>query len=91
MRERGSAVVEYAGIVAVVACLFAGLLLVRPVRPGHRAPVRPLPAIIRLIQAPAAPVVARTPTRPRRHRSRPHRPRTPPPQVLLPTWLAPGG
>lgn len=91
MRERGSAVVEYAGIVAVVACLFAGLLLVRPVSAGRRAPVRPIPAIIKLIQAPAAPVLTRTTTRPRRPRSRPRRPRTPPPQVLLPTWLAPGG
>jgi len=90
-RDRGSAVVEYAGIVAVIACLFAGLLVVRPVSPGRRAPVRPIPAIIRLIQAPAAPVL--TPPRRRPATRRPYvpRPRPKPPEVLLPAWLAPGG
>ena len=89
--DRGSAVVEYAGIVAVIACLFAGLLVLRSVSTGRRAPVRPIPAIIRLIQAPAAPVL--TPPRRRPATRRPYvpRPRPKPPEVLLPAWLAPGG
>jgi len=89
--DRGSAVVEYAGIVAVIACLFAGLLVLRPVSTGRRAPVRPIPAIVRLIQAPAAPVLMPPRRRPSPRRPYVRRPRPKPPDVLLPTWLAPGG
>ena len=89
--DRGSAVVEYAGIVAVIACLFAGLLVLRPVSAGRRAPVRPIPAIIRLIQAPAAPVLTPPRRRPVPRRPYVRRPRPKTPDVLLPTWLAPGG
>ena len=53
--ERGSTVAEYVGVVAVVGCLFAGLVMLHPVQAGRRAPVRPIPAIIRLLQAPALP------------------------------------
>ncbi|NBP86799.1 MAG: hypothetical protein EBU54_17105 [Mycobacteriaceae bacterium] len=90
MGERGSAVVEYAGIVAVIACLFGGLLVLRPASAGRHAPVRPIPAIIRLIQAPAAPVLV--PSRPRRPRTRrpSRRPRPAPPEIWLPAWLTPG-
>ena len=89
--DDGSAIVEYAGIVAVIACIVGGLLVLRPVNPGRRAPVRPIPAIARLLQAPITPVVPLPRPRPRRHR--PSVRRSPPPtaEVLLPTWLAPGG
>ena len=89
--DDGSAVVEYAGVVAVMACLFAGLLVLRPVSGARRAPVRPIPAIVRLIQAPAAPVLVPARRRPRPHRPYVRRPRPEPPDLMLPTWLAPGG
>lgn len=89
--QRGSAVVEYAGIVAVVVCLFAALLILRPASAGHRAPVRAIPAIIKLIQAPAAPVITRATPRPRGPRQRRTRPPAPTRTVMLPTWLAPVG
>ncbi len=54
MNERGSTTAEYVGIVIVIVLLFIGLLAVRSTTLGRRAPVRPLPAIIRLIEAPNA-------------------------------------
>ncbi len=89
--QRGSAVVEYAGIVAVVVCLFAVLLILRPASAGQRAPVRPIPVIISLIQTPAASVIPRATPRPRGPRQGRTRLRAPTSTVMLPTWLAPVG
>ena len=92
MRQRGSVVVEYAGIVAVIALVMAGLLVLRPVHLGRRAPVRPIPALVRLIERPPVSVMPRIPARPRPPRPKRPRPSRPqPPGVLLPTWAAGSG
>ena len=91
MNERGSTTAEYVGIVIVIVLLFIGLLAVRSTTLGRRAPVRPLPAIIRLIEAPLAPIATPrpgTPGTPRPPR-RPRPPRPAPPGVMLPTWIGP--
>jgi hypothetical protein len=82
---------EYVGIVLVVVMVFAALLVLRATDLGRRASVRPLPAVIRLLQAPIAPI-ARMPTRRTAPSgvTRPRRPRAPrpaPPPVLLPPWV----
>ena len=90
MNQRGSTTAEYIGIVIVIVLVFMGLVMVRATSLGDRAPVRPLPAILRLIQAPLRPI---TPVRPARPDGpvRPRRPRPPrpaPPTVLLPPWAS---
>jgi len=89
MNERGSTTAEYVGIVVVVVILFLTLLMVRSTDLGRRAPVRPLPAILRLIQAPMRPITPIAPRRPIVPRG-PRTPRPPapaPPPVLLPPWM----
>jgi hypothetical protein len=89
MNQRGSTTAEYIGIVVVVVGLFLALLTVRSTDLGKRAPVRPLPAIIRLIQAPMRPITPTVPRRPGPPRG-PRKPRPPgvaPPPVLLPQWM----
>lgn len=89
MSERGSTTAEYVGIVVVIVGLFLALLAVRSTDLGRRAPVRPLPAIIRLIQAPMRPITPTPPRRPSAPRGprKPRPPGTAAPSVLLPTWV----
>ena len=90
MNQRGSTTAEYVGIVIVIVLVFIGLVTVRATSLGDRAPVRPLPAILRLIQAPLQPITPARPARPDAP-ARPRRPRPPrpaPPTVLLPPWAA---
>lgn len=88
MSQRGSTTAEYVGIVIVVVLVFLALVAVRSTTLGRRAPVRPLPAVLGLIQAPLAPITvpprARRPDAPRPRR--PARPGQPQPTVLLPPW-----
>lgn len=88
MNQRGSTTAEYVGIVLVLLLVFLALVAVRSTTLGRRAPVRPLPAVLRLIQAPLAPIAV--PPRPRRpdapRSRRPARPRPAQPTVLLPPW-----
>lgn len=88
MNQRGSTTAEYVGIVIVVVLVFLALVTVRSTTLGRRAPVRPLPAVLRLIQAPLAPIaVPPRPGRPDAPRARrPPRPRPAQPTVLLPPW-----
>lgn len=90
MNQRGSTTAEYVGIVIVVVLVFLALVVVRSTTLGERAPVRPLPAVLRLIQAPLAPIAAppraRRPDAPRARRA--PRPRPAQPTVLLPPWAA---
>ena len=86
--SRGSVALEYLGLVGAVLAIAAALAVVRPHSLGPRAPVRPVPAIVRLIGRPL--VDLRPPPRP--SPPRPHPPRlpgrTPPPVVPLPDWAA---
>ena len=91
MNQRGSTTAEYVGIVIVLVLLFIGLLALRSTSLGRRAPVRPLSAIVKLIQAPLKPIAKPAPARPHRPRP-PRRPRPAPPSppgVMLPTWIGP--
>ena len=90
MNQRGSTTAEYVGIVIVIVLVFMGLVAVRATTLGNRAPVRPLPAILRLVQAPMKPITPVRPHRPSAPRGprRPPRPRPPAPEVLLPPWAA---
>ncbi len=93
MNQRGSTTAEYVGIVIVIVLVFIGLVAVRSATLGDRAPVRPLPAILRLVQAPLAPIAAPRPVRPPRPPvpRPPRRPRAAdaaPPTVLLPPWAS---
>lgn len=88
--QRGSTTAEYVGIVLVVVMVFLALLVLRSTDVGRQAPVRPLPTILRLIQAPMRPLapVRTQPSRPRPPRPRRPRPQRPaPPAVLLPPWM----
>lgn len=89
MNQRGSTTAEYIGIVIVLILLFIGLLAVRSTSLGRRAPVRPLPAIVRLIEAPLKPILRPAPARGDRPRAprRPRPPRPAPPEVMLPSWI----
>ncbi|MBM3665583.1 MAG: hypothetical protein FJW92_07315 [Actinobacteria bacterium] len=91
MNQRGSTTAEYIGIVIVLVLLFIGLLAVRSTSLGRRAPVRPLPAIITLIEPPPRPIVRPALARPDRPRAprRPRPPRPAPPGVMLPSWIGP--
>lgn len=91
MNQRGSTTAEYVGIVIVLVLLFIGLLAMRSTSLGRRAPVRPLPAIVKLIEAPLKPIVKPAPARPSGSRPprRPRPPRPAPPGVMLPTWIGP--
>jgi hypothetical protein len=91
MNQRGSTTAEYLGIVIVLVLLFIGLLAVRSTSLGRRAPVRPLPAIMKLIEAPLRPIVRPPVARPDRPRAprRPRPPRPAPPGVMLPSWIGP--
>jgi hypothetical protein len=84
-------VVEYAGIVVVVALVMASLMALRPHRAGRVPldPVRAVGALVRTAPVPrlvpprarvVRPRVRRTPVRPR-PRPRPRRP-----VVLVPRW-----
>lgn len=88
-RRRGSAITEYAALVAVVASLIGALLVMRPQRAG-RVPIDPVRAVGALVHP--APVVRPprlTPAPPRPPRTRrPARPRTRRPIVQIPRWLA---
>ncbi len=94
MSERGSTTAEYVGIVIVVVVVVLGLVAVRSTTLGRRAPVRPLPAILGMLEAPLRPIVPARPAAPVRPRaSGPARPRptsAAPPAVLLPPWAAEG-
>ena len=82
----GLAAAEYVGLVAVVALVIGGLLVLRPHDAGRRPPVRPLPGIIDLIGAPVRP-----PTPPRTRTGPVRRPRPRPPRerhlIDVPRWL----
>jgi|GEM_PF-1234029 len=69
------------------------LVTVREATLGRTAPVRPLPAILRLIEAPLKPITPRPAARPARPRAprAPRPPRPAPPSVLLPPWVSGGG
>jgi hypothetical protein len=88
--SRGLAAAEYVGLVAVVGLVIAGLLVLRRHDAGRTPPVRPLPAILELIGAPARPLV-RPPPRPTPRPRRPTRPRprrpVEPRIVDVPRWL----
>jgi hypothetical protein len=90
--SRGSVALEYLGLVGAVLAIAAALVVVRPHSLGPRAPVRPVPAIVRLIGRPLVdlrPPPRPSPPRPHRPRPRPRLPRrTPPPFVPLPDWAA---
>lgn len=90
MNQRGSTTAEYVGIVIVVVLVFLALVAVRSATLGRRAPVRPLPVVLRLIQAPLDPITRpAAPRRPGASRPRrPPRPRPGAPTVLLPPWAA---
>lgn len=86
--QRGAAGAEYLAATLVVLVMFVGLLVLRDHRASRRAPVNPIPPIIRLLgdplTAPRAPRIR--PPRPPRPTPRP---RTRPPTgitVRLPTW-----
>jgi len=87
--RRGSAITEYAALVAVLATLIGALLVMRPHRVG-RVPIDPVKAVGALVHP--APVV-RPPrlTPPRVRTTRPRRPARPRPRrpvVRIPEWLA---
>lgn len=92
MNSRGTTTAEYVGIVVVVVVMFLGLLALRSTDLGRRAPVRPLPAILKLITLPVKPIVRVRPLPPVRPRGpgRTRSPRLGPPPVLLPTWVGGG-
>lgn len=83
---RGSALVEYLGVVAAVGVLMLALLVVRTHQPSRHPPIAPVAGIAALVAGPPPPPRARprTPSRPRP--PRPSRPRPPRPSVLVPTW-----
>jgi len=87
-RAQGTAVVEYAAVVVVVATLIGALLVMRPHRVG-RVPIDPVRAVGVLVQPP--PVTRPRPVRaaPARPRPRPASPRPRPrrPVVQIPQWL----
>jgi hypothetical protein len=88
----GLAAAEYVGIVLVVALVLGALLVLRPHSPGRTPPVRPIPAIMRLLgesQRLLEPPRPPAPPGPRpRPRPRPPRPRPAPlPQIEVPEWL----
>ncbi|HJZ60726.1 MAG TPA: hypothetical protein VKD47_01085 [Miltoncostaeaceae bacterium] len=89
-RAEGSVSLEYLGLVAAIAAIVVALAVVRPHSLGARAPVRPVPAIVRLIGRPLVELHPPRPSRPRAPRpARPRRPRPrpdPPPLVPLPDW-----
>lgn len=90
MNQRGSTTAEYVGIVIVIALVMLALVTVREATLGRTAPVRPLPAILRLIEAPLKPITPRPTARPARPRGprAPLPPRPAPPSVLLPPWVS---
>ena len=69
------------------------LMTVREATLGRTAPVRPLPAILRLIEAPLKPITPRPAARPAHPRAprAPRPPRPAPPSVLLPPWVSGSG
>jgi hypothetical protein len=87
----GLAAAEYVGIVLVVALVMGALLVLRPHSPGRTPPVRPIPAIMRLLGEPQRLLEPpRPPVTPGRPRPRPRRPRPRPaplPQIEVPEWL----
>ena len=88
MSCRGSAALEYLGIVCAVAVAFGALLVVRQVTVERRAPVRPVEPIVRLLDLLRDPptVVRRSPPRGVRPRVTP----APTPRVVVevPRWFA---
>ena len=93
MNQRGSTTAEYVGIVIVIALVMLALVTVREATLGRTAPVRPLPAILRLIEAPLKPITPRPAARPAHPRAprAPRPPRPAPPSVLLPPWVSGSG
>lgn len=89
-RARGTAVVEYAAVVVVVATLIGALLVMRPHRVG-RVPIDPVRAVGTLVQSPPVTRPRSVRAVPARPRPRPARPRPRPrrPLVQIPQWLAP--
>ncbi|MDX6646083.1 MAG: hypothetical protein QOK40_1810 [Miltoncostaeaceae bacterium] len=86
----GSAVAEYLGLIAAVAAVVAGLLVLRPHVVSRRPPVRPLAPFVRILGELAPPSPPRAaPRRPAPPgRPAPRRPRPAPLVVPLPTWLS---
>ncbi|MCU0308556.1 MAG: hypothetical protein MUE51_12465 [Thermoleophilia bacterium] len=93
---RGAGAAEYLGLVAAVGLLVGALLVVRPHLGGRTPPVRPIPAVVRLLGAPVrlmapAPAPAARPAPPRARRAPRVRRRPPPPPprpvLMLPEWL----
>jgi hypothetical protein len=85
--ERGVAALDYLAIVAVIALLVAGLLVVREQVASRQAPVRPLPGLVRLLGRVGEVLDPHRPHRPRPARPRRPRPRPDPVIVRLPPWL----
>jgi len=85
----GMAVLEYVGLVAAVALMLAGLLVLRAHTVGRRAPVRAVPAVVHLLGRPGGLITVDRPPPPVRPPRPPHRPRPPRPPVVVdvPDWL----
>src|SRR5205823_10597944 len=85
----GAGVIEYLGLIAAVAAVVGGLLVLRPQAVSRRPPVRPLAPFVRILSelAPAPLPRAKRPRPARPRRPVPRPPRPGPLVVPLPTWF----
>ena len=81
---RGSATIEYIGVLVGVGVLMLALVATRDHRPQRRPPVDPVAHLRALVAPPPVVRVRRPPGAPARPRQRPQRP--PRPSVRAPVW-----
>jgi len=88
-RASGAGVAEYVGLVAAVAAVVGGLLVLRPHTISRTPPVRPLAPFVRILAELASPAPPRPPTAhpARARRPVPRRPAAGPLVVALPRWF----